>query len=180
MTTIRKQTSAIVLILVIGLLAAMPASAVKGGLYLGGSAGGAATEFISGTDKLDDSDIAWKAFVGYHFLQFFAVEAGYRDLGSPSATEAGNSLKLSTTAFDVEALVGAPIGPVYLFGKGGIAKWDSDFSVNGAKVSDDGTGFLAGIGISVDVIKIQLRAEIEYIDAGEGAAMYTVGAAWRF
>ena len=178
MATTTKRMSVFILLTVLGLLASAPALAVGGGLYLGGSVGGATTDFSQGTDSFDDSDVAWKAFVGYHFLQFFAVEAAYRDLGSPS----DSNYKLSTTAFDVEGLVGMPIGPVYLFGKLGIANWDSDFTVNstGIKTSDDGTGYLGGLGVSVDVIKIQLRAEIEYLDAGEGAVMYTVGAAWRF
>ena len=178
MTHTNKRTSIVILLAVLGLLVSAPALAVGGGLYLGGSVGGAISKWDALDQDFDESDAAWKAFVGYHFLQFFAVEAAYRDLGSPS----DSTYKLSTTAFDVEGLVGMPIGPVYLFGKLGIANWDSDFTVNGTgiKTSDDGTGYLGGIGVSVDVIKIQLRAEIEYLDAGEGAAMYTIGAAWRF
>lgn len=176
MTHTNKRTSIVILLAVLGVLASAPALAVGGGLYLGGSVGAATTDFSQGNDSFDDSDAAWKAFVGYHFLQFFAVEAAYRDLGSPS----DSTYKLSTTAFDVEGLVGMPIGPVYIFGKLGIANWDSDFTVNGTKTSDDGTGYLGGLGVSVDVIKIQFRAEIEYLDAGEGAAMYSIGAAWRF
>jgi len=48
------------------------------------------------------------------------------------------------------------------------------------RACDDGTDIEAGIGLSVDVIKIQLRGEVEYIDAADGVLMYTVGAAWRF
>lgn len=162
------------------LLASAPALAVKPGFYLGGSVGGATTDIDDGNISYDDDDTAWKLFAGYHFLQFFAVEGGYRDLGSPSGNEAGNDVKLETTAFDIAGLVGMPIGPVYLFGKVGAVWWDSDFTVNGSKTSDDGADYEVGLGISIDLFKIQLRGEVEYFDINEDAIMYTVGAAWRF
>jgi OOP family OmpA-OmpF porin len=39
--------------------------------------------------KTDDSDIMWSAFVGYRFLKYFAVEAGYLDTGVASYTGSG-------------------------------------------------------------------------------------------
>lgn len=173
-------TRTIICLAILALLASAPALAVKPGFYLGGSVGGATTEVSEGSDSYDDNDTAWKIFAGYHFLQFFAVEAAYRDLGSPSDTISGSDVKLSTTAFDVAGLAGIPLGPIYLFGKLGVAQWDADLTVDGTKVSDDGTGYEAGIGISADIFKMQLRGEIEYLDASDGAVMYTVGAAWRF
>ena len=61
-----------------------------------------------------------------------------------------------------------------------MARWDADANTADGKFSNDGTDYEAGIGISLDVIKIQLRGEVEYIDAADGVLMYTVGAAWRF
>ena len=174
------MTRSMICLAIFSLLTSGPAMAVKGGFYLGGSLGGATTEVQEGSVKFDESDTAWKLFGGYHFLQFFAVEAAYRDLGSPSGNVVGSDVKVSPTAFDVAGLAGVPLGPVYLFGKLGLVRWDSDISIDGFKVSDDGTDIEAGIGLSVDVIKIQLRGEIEYIDAADGVLMYTVGAAWRF
>jgi hypothetical protein len=163
-------------LMIFGLLASAPAMAVKPGFYLGGSVGGATTESTDGTTTYDDNDTAWKLFAGYHFLQFFAVEGAYRDLGSPT----GSDFKLETTAFDVAGLVGVPLGPVYLFAKLGAIWWDSDLTVGSTKTSDDGVGYEAGVGLSVDFWKVQLRGEVEYLDADKGAVMYTVGAAWRF
>jgi len=166
----------VICLTMLGLLASAPAMAVKPGFYLGGSVGGATTDYEEGNVQFDDSDVAWKLFAGFHFLQFFAVEGGYRDLGSPS----DNVFKLETTAWDVAGLAGIPLGPVYLFGKLGAVWWDSDLTTAGNKSSDDGVSFEAGIGASIDLWKIQLRGELEYLDAAEGALMYTVGAAWRF
>jgi hypothetical protein len=170
----------VICLAMVGLLASAPAMAVKPGFYLGASLGGASTEFEEGNVQIDENDFAWKLFAGFHFLQFFAVEGGYRDLGSPSTNVAGNDLKLSTTAWDVAGLAGIPLGPVYLFGKLGAVWWDSEVTVSGVKDSDDDVGFEAGIGASIDLWKIQLRGELEYLDIDEGALMYTVGAAWRF
>jgi len=162
------------------LLASAPALAVKGGFYVGGSVGGATTEASEGDVKFDGSDPAWKLFAGYHFLQFFAVEASYRDLGAPTDNIQGTEVEVDTTAFDVAGLVGVPLGPIFLFGKLGIVQWDSDISADGSKISDDGTDYEAGIGLSLDIAKVQLRGELEYLDVDDGALMYTVGAAWRF
>jgi hypothetical protein len=174
------MTKSMLCLAIVTLLASAPAMAVKGGFYLGGSLGGAATEVTEGSVTFDENDTAWKLFAGYHFLQFFAVEAAYRDLGSPSTNILGSDVEVSPTAFDIAGLAGIPLGPVYLFGKLGIARWDGDVTVDGSKISDDGTDIEAGVGLSVDVLKIQLRGEIEYIDAADGVLMYSVGAAWRF
>lgn len=176
MTVIRS----LICLAFLALLASAPAFAVKPGFYLGASVGGATTEASDADVEFDESDTAWKLFAGYHFLQFFAVEAAYRDLGSPSGDILGSNVKVSPTAFDVAGLVGLPVGPVYLFGKLGVVYWDADITVDDSKFSDDGTDYEAGIGLSVDIVKIQLRGEIEYLDAADGALMYTVGAAWRF
>jgi len=162
---------ALVLTTLLGFLLAGPAMATKPGFYLGGSVGGATTD--DKAQDIDESDTAWKIFAGYHFLQFFAVEGGYRDLGAPSK----NNVRVEPTGWDIAGLAGIPLGPVYLFGKLGAIYWDADTNIGG---SDDGTGYEAGIGASIDLWKIQLRGEVEYLDVLDGSLMYTVGAAWRF
>jgi opacity protein-like surface antigen len=158
---------------VAGLLVASPAMAVGGGFYLGGSVGGATTDVNNGEFKFDDSDAAYKIFGGFHFLQFFAVEGGYRDIG----TVKNDALTLKPTGWDIAGMAGLPLGPVYLFGKVGVINWDADTN----EISNDSdTGYEVGIGASINLLKIQLRAEAEYLDVLDGSIMYTVGAAWRF
>jgi len=156
-----------------GVLLSTPAMAVKPGFYLGLSAGGVSTDVDEDGLKYDDSGTAYKVFAGYHFLQFFAVEGAYRDLGK---VEIGN-FAIEPTGFDIAGLVGAPLGPVYIFGKLGVIVWDTDVTTG---ESFDGTDYEVGLGASVDLWKIQLRAEAEYLDVLDGSLMYTVGAAWRF
>jgi len=157
------------------------ALAVDGGFYLGGSFGGATTKATLDDEKFDENDTAWKAFAGFHFLQFFAVEATYRDLGSPNTDLPGfGDIKIDVTGFDVSGLVGLPLGPLFLFGKLGVIDWDADVKSSQGNQSDDGTDYTAGIGASLDIVKIRLRAEVEYFDIGNDALMYTIGAAWLF
>jgi len=167
------RLQSILITAICGLLISSPALAVKRGAYLGASVGGATTDVSERGNSFDDTDTAWKVFAGYHFLQFFAVEGSYRNLGKLS----GNNFSVEPTGWDVAGLAGIPLGPVYLFGKLGVIAWDTDIS---AGASFDGTDYEAGIGASVDLFKVQLRAEVEYLDVLDGAVMYTVGGAWRF
>jgi hypothetical protein len=41
--------------------------------------------------KTDDNDIMWSAFVGYRFMKYLAVEAGYLDTGTGSYTLRGTT-----------------------------------------------------------------------------------------
>jgi hypothetical protein len=181
---LRKTLLAIVALAI--LVAGQSALAVEGGFYLGGSLGGATSKLtVFNPDqadfKFDETDFAWKVYGGYHFLQFFAVEAAYRDFGSPSTTvPPTGSAKIDQTAADVSGLVGLPLGPLFLFGKLGVVFWDADYSVDGNKSSDSGPDFSTGIGASLDITRIRLRGEIEYFDIGDHTLMYTVGAAWLF
>jgi len=159
------RTFFIALVGCLSLAIAPAALAVDGGFYLGAGFGGSSTDVDNESGvSFDDSDTAWKAFGGFHFLQFFAVEASYRDLGTDA----------DITGYDASGLLGMPLGPIYLFGKLGVIDWDSGFS------SVDGTDYLVGIGGSLDLFKFRLRAEIEYMDIGNDALMYSLGAAWLF
>ena len=60
------------------------------GVYLGAGVGqfNVQIDDINQTDnaiqRLDDNDAAWKAFVGYRFNPYIALEAAYIDLGKPN------------------------------------------------------------------------------------------------
>jgi OmpA-OmpF porin, OOP family len=44
---------------------------------------------LSGSSSLDDSDTAWSLFGGYRVSRFFALEAGYQDLGAATYRSSG-------------------------------------------------------------------------------------------
>ena len=54
-----------VLAMAAGMFMSAPAMATKAGFYLGGSVGGATTEYNDSNIKVDDDDTAWKLFAGY-------------------------------------------------------------------------------------------------------------------
>lgn len=156
-------------------LAATPAHA---DFFIGGTVGQSdigAYEFSPGETivRNDDSDTAYNVFVGWQFNDYFAVAVGYADLGALNAAgsfdggEGGYSYtdKIEAKAFDASILGILPLGKamggqgflsrVSLFAQLGFAQVDQDilYVENGDpwNGSDDGTNFIYGVGINVDV-----------------------------
>ena len=69
----------------------VPASASDTGFYLGAGIGQSSIDikefYPSLGDSLEQNSDAFKAYGGYRFLKFIAIEAGYTDLGSPQGLE---------------------------------------------------------------------------------------------
>src|SRR5690349_20069604 len=105
-------SSALALIALLG-----PASALAdSGLYIGGGLGTATLKDNTGTSggvDFDESDTAWKLFVGYNLdlipVVKFAVEGGYRDLGKPDGSVAGVPVEYSAKGLDAALLAGIGI-----------------------------------------------------------------------
>ena len=165
------------------------------GLYIGGSAGSASVDFSENRDptldgfdniSVDDSDTAYKIFVGYNIgiipLLDLAVEGGYVNFGTQTGLISGGSLP--STSFDTEVdgwnafgLVGIDLGPFGLFGKAGFLSWDGDIS----NLDDSGTDPAYGIGAKFQLGSFQLRAEYEVYDLElSDIDYYSVGAAFVF
>ncbi len=79
--------------------------------------------------KYDDDETGWKAYLGYQFLPWLGVEAGYVDFGEFTGDNFGRGHR-TCGRFDADLdlsawegfLVGTlPIGPVDLFAKVGAA-----------------------------------------------------------
>ena len=176
--------------------AAVPASAVENGFYIGGSIGGSSLEVRDFDDELgelrfSDGDTAYKLFAGFRFLNFFAVEAGYVDLGDPADIVGefeGNpiELQIGLKGWDAFAVGLLPIGPVDLFAKVGIASWDADIVAVLGDIrdpdSDSGTDPVYGLGVALRFGNLSLRAEGEQfdIDGAEDIYMFSVGATFTF
>jgi len=159
------------------------------GLYVGGGLGTATTQDDTGTEggvNFDESDTAWKLFVGYNLdlipLIKFAVEAGYRDLGNPDSSVGGVPVDYNVKGFDVGVLAGVGLGPVDLFAKVGGMQYDVDKNIGGATRSFDGTAPVYGIGAWLTFSKIGVRAEYEVIDIDEldSADMASISIFYKF
>ena len=137
------------------------------GVYVGGGLGYAATNIDSG-DTFDESDTSLKIFGGYNFglIPFLdlAVEASYVDFGNPSGLAGGDSVNVDVTGLNAFGLVGFDLGPVGLFAKAGLMRWDLDIGVNGLSDGYSGTDTAYGIGAKFQLGSFAVRAEYEYFD----------------
>jgi Outer membrane protein beta-barrel domain len=189
----RKMALSLMVILV---AAAVPASAIENGFYIGGSIGGSSLEVRDFDDELGDlrfsnGDTAYKLFAGFRFLNFLAVEAGYVDLGDPTdivGDVEGDPLRvqIGVKGWDAFAVGLLPIGPVDLFAKVGVVSWDADIiAVLDDAIdsdSDSGTDAAYGIGVALRLGKVALRAEGEQFNIAdaEEVYMFSVGATFTF
>lgn len=168
-------------------LIAVPAHA--GGLYLGGGAGVGTIEDSAGNPggvSFDESDTAWKAFVGYRFdimpIVSISAEGGYRDLGTPDGSVAGIPVRYELNGFDYAALAGIGIGPVEVFARLGGMQYDLKKTVAGVNRDFDGHAPVYGIGARMSLFGIGVRAEYEMIDVDEldDVNMISVSAFYEF
>lgn len=144
-----------------------------------------ATVGLTTTSTVDDKDTAWKIFGGYQLTENFGIEVAYMDFGAIegdsiiTAPVAGRiGIDLDTTAWIADAVGRLSLNNQFgIFGKVGIAAWDTDASVSavagGAAVSDsyseDDTDFHFGVGADYAVTSnLGVRAEWERVDDGDG------------
>lgn len=136
---------------------AQQAAAADNGFYLG--AGLTETNFDISVDGLSDDfdDNGFKVIAGFRPFNWLAFEGNYLDLGG--VDEGG--LEIDTSAITLSALVLAEIGIVDLYARAGMANWDTDSSVPGGRISDDGWEPTYGVGVGVHFGSIGARLEYE-------------------
>lgn len=153
------------------------------GLYIGGSVGNADLDYSHNANNFDDNDSAYKVFGGYNFglVPFLdiAAEISYNNFGEASVNIANSSV--DATAITAAGIVGFKLGPVGLFGKAGIADWDSDTRLSDIKDSESGTDAFYGLGTKIQFGSFGVRAEYERFDFDHvDINLYTVGASYTF
>jgi OOP family OmpA-OmpF porin len=132
----------------------------SGTIDLGGTVG-----TVAFTSTRDEDSFGWKAFAGWRYNQYLAIEGGYVDLGRanlqytvPGLTGQAD-LKVTDHAWTLAAVGSFPVGyNVSLLGKLGVAlhytKTSANVSVPGASAgaseSDHRAGFLWGVGAAYD------------------------------
>jgi OOP family OmpA-OmpF porin len=148
--------------------------------------------FVASGTTIDDSDTGWKAYVGYRFNTFFAVEGGYVDLGkasflttitdAPPPFDAFTPFQIQGTAeatgVNLVAIAGVPLGSAaFLFAKAGAFHWEADFTerVPGLAVtrlsrSESDTKPTYGVGLELRLGEaMRIRAEWErFEEVGSG------------
>ena len=194
------STLSTVPLLLVGITAAHAGADDESGPYLGAAIG----QFDVNLDRIDEvddviedfslDDTSWKAFVGWRFNPYFAVEAAYVDFGNP-----GDSFETSGSSGDYRAelagfapyLVGSyPIGPVDLYGKIGYYIYDLKVNVDiddlgGDVFSSDDSGedvvYGAGIGVTfLERAHARLEYEVVDIDGTDDLNAYWLSGSWQF
>ena len=153
------------------------------GAYFGASFGSTEVDFgqltVGAGTTLDDEDSGYKIYGGYNLSDNFALEGGYVDFGESTLTApTGAQFTLAGVLFPTptdinmtaiaDAFTFAGVGKMdvgigNIFGKLGLAMWDSETTSNIAVLNgtDDGTDLFFGFGIDVGVTEA-LVARFEY------------------
>lgn len=183
----RSATAAAILIA----LSTTPAYAeTESGFYLGAGAGRFNVEIDDVEDvtdtvgSFDADDTTFKAFAGWRFSPYIAVELDYLDLGNPEDTIDDQRVNADINGFAPYLVGTLPVGPVELFAKAGYLFYDVKVDVEDLDVVDDSNeDFVYGGGIGLTLFEhLHTRLEYEVIDIGEfdDANALWLSAAWRF
>ncbi len=178
-----KLTSAL-LLGALGTTAAYAADAPLG-FYVGGSA--QQSRFDSDdfdVEDVDEEDTGWKLIAGYRFVPSFALEASFTDFGRAQAPSAavGGPFVADAEALAAFGVFNAPLGPVGLFAKAGIARINGKGNVGAIFYEDKETEFAYGAGVQFHLGNLGLRAEYEKFDTDVVGDLdvISVGATYTF
>jgi opacity protein-like surface antigen len=165
------------------------AQAADNGFYLGAGVTQAKIDDIGDdfdTGDLDDFEIdstAWKIIAGFRPIKLFAVEANYNDLGDEGRTVGGVRFDADASAFTAYAIGFLPIPVVDVYAKAGLARWETEASIDGLfDLDDSGTEFAYGAGVQVNLGSLGARLEYEQFDVEntDGVELLTLGVTWTF
>ena len=126
--------------------------------YIGAGAGQSNYESVDAVSHLgDDSDLAWNAVVGYQLNKYFAVEAGWQDLGTNDDTHLWGGLD-GAQSIDVDGFTLGLVGTLplsekwFLTGEAGAYQYHLAHQMNADKyvsATDTAPYFGAGVGYKI-------------------------------
>ena len=159
-------------------LAGGTAHAVDRGFYLGGALGQSESGVRSGNINFTDRDVGYKLIAGFRPLKLLAVEFNYVDLGSSSAGGA----QAKTKAVDGFVLGFLPLPVVDIYGKLGLASWQTDASAQALSWHRSGSDLALGAGIQLHFDGLAARLEYEAFDAQEASTptLLSLGLSYTF
>lgn len=165
------------------------------GLYLGLGVGqfnvkiDDVSDVTTTVENFDSDDTTYKAFVGWRFMPYLAVELAYLDLGKPEDTIENVKVETEISGIAPYVIGTLPLGPVELFAK--VGYYFYDVKVNGqslVSVDDSNEDLLYGAGVGITLFEhLHARLEYEVIDisdvgnsnVADSDALWLSGA-WRF
>jgi hypothetical protein len=166
------------------------ALAADNGFYLGGSASDVSSDYAApvGAGPARDDD-GFKLIGGFRPLDKFALEANYVDLGTtrvPLNVVCVTTPCPSETAIDAQALSVSAVGLftlplVDLYGRVGLARWESERRVLSFTQEAEDTDPTYGAGVQVRFGSFALRVEYERFDLGDDSVdLRSVGFIYTF
>jgi hypothetical protein len=172
-------------------LVSTAAHAVDHGVYLGAGVSQVKLDNVGkdfDTGNLNDfklDDTSWKLIGGFRALDNFAAELNYFDLGDESKTVGGQSFRADGKAYGAFAVGLYPIGPIDLFAKAGLVRWESNAVAAGPlgfRFDDKGTEFGWGAGAQARLGSLGGRLEYEHFDVDhtDGVEALSLSVFWTF
>lgn len=183
-------------LVVLGLLAAAVSGPASAQFYVGGSVGYTQFKDICEVANVpcDDNDTGWRAFGGYQFNQYFALELGFADLGEATGSGAIGSFAVEVKeAVDLSALLTFPVANrLSLLLRLGAHRVRTTVDQEGPGFgtlhdSKTGSSFTLGAGAEYSFGKLGVRAEWQRYDnvasgtdAESDIDVFSVGLLFRF
>ncbi|HEU4352518.1 MAG TPA: outer membrane beta-barrel protein [Burkholderiales bacterium] len=186
----------------LGLLAVAAAGPVAAqptkGLYAGASIGYSQfkdiCDVVVAGVSCDDNDTAWRAFGGYQFNEYLALEFGFANLGAATGSGAPGSFSAEVKeAFDLSALFTIPVATrLSLLLRLGANRTRTTVDQQGPSFGSlheakTGSSFTLGAGAEYSFGKLGLRAEwLHYDNVATGTVaendidVLSVGVLFRF
>ena len=155
------------------------------GGYFGASVGQATYEENTFLGNFDESDTAFKLFLGYRLNENIAVEGVYVDYGEPSGNLSGVPASVEFDGFGANLVGTIPLGTGFeLFGKLGFLAWDGKVNLGSLSNEQDDTDLTYGVGVAYFFNEqIGIQGEWEFIDFDQSnmdGDMVSVGVQFRF
>jgi Outer membrane protein beta-barrel domain len=165
------------------------ALAADNGFYLGGAASDVSSDYsVFGSVGPARDDDSFKLIGGVRPLDSLAIEANYVDLGTTRQPLGVVCITIpcpTETAIDSRAISVSAIGMftlplVDLYGRVGVARWESERRILLAQDSE-GTDPTYGAGVQVRLGSFALRVEYERFELGDDSAdMRSIGFTYTF
>ena len=161
------------------------------GFYAGGGIGYNQVDLKTEQLEVSGGDLSYKLFAGYQFPQYsfmpfdtyFALEAGYMDLGTVDDQALGGTIEVDIHGFDLYAIGYLPITRRFdLFGKAGVFLWDAKLKADSSTLDDDtGTDLALGFGAEYRTGKAySVRLTFESVDMLDGVWVATLAGTYQF
>lgn len=143
---------------------------VPTGFYLGGGIGVASVRLRGDRNSydFDGSATSTRAFAGYRFLPWVAVEGAYDEFGKAEDTVSSSRLRSHFDAWSIGPVGLWPLGPVDFKVNIGIAGWNGSVRNLGTGVYEDidNTDLKAGVGVQYRIDRFALRLDHEMFVLG--------------